>query len=109
MGGADGASLYLPSPLSNVSASKVPGPKLGPCPEVASLREASVGPLLFLPASQMVFWSYTLDAVTKVRLGQSLCEVGMFSLYYKVRLAVKGPLDRLSTSEPTPAPLPPRS
>lgn len=67
-----------------------------------------MGPLLFLPASQM-FWSYALDAVTEVRLGQSLCEVGMFSLYYKVRLAVRGPPDRVSTSEPTPAPLPPRS
>lgn len=54
------------TPLSNALATKVPGPKLGPCLEVASLREASVGPLLFLPASQMVFWNYALDAVTKV-------------------------------------------
>lgn len=55
-----GSPLSPITPLSNASASKVPGPKLGPCPEVASLREASVGPLLFLPASQMVFWSYAL-------------------------------------------------
>lgn len=60
--------LHLPSltpPLTNASANKVPGPRLEPCPEAASLHEASVGPLLFLPASQVVFWSHVLDELQK--------------------------------------------
>lgn len=94
--GLPSVSHHPPSAMCLPTKSLGPG-WMEPCPEVASLHEAPVGPLLFLPASQMGFWSHVLDAVTKGRLGQSLCEVGIFGLYYKVRLAVKRPLDRAST------------
>lgn len=108
VGGADGAPLYLPSlPSAMRQPAKSLGPSWGPALRwpvcVRHLWAHCCSSLLL----RWVFWSYALGAVTKVRLGQSLCEVGMFSLYYKVRLAVKGPLDRVSTSEPTPAPLTP--
>lgn len=100
-----GLPLHLPSltPPPMRLLTKSLGPGWSSCPEAAScLHEASVGPLLFLPASQVVFWSHVLDAVTKVRLGQSLCEVGIFSLYYKVRLAVKRPLSKHPTAHSSP-------